>query len=106
MNTTSIQPKSQGNVSEAFKDDVKSDKVKQIPQVDIPSIGLGVMRTSSTIIAVLLQAEDNHSRKEILANMMKQFGFDPQDIAELYHDKSCSKCGISLYMHKKHGGCF
>ena len=78
---------------------------KQSIEFDIPSIGLGTLRTSATWIVLMLMAEDNP--EQIIAGVLKELGISPEDISDHYHDSMCNKCGMSLLLHKQNGGnCF
>ena len=74
-------------------------------RINIPSIGLGTLRTGATWIAVILMAEDDPAK--VLTSVMKELKITPEEIHDDFYDKACSKCGISLLAHRdNYGECF
>lgn len=66
-----------------------------IQTTDLPSCGLGTMRTSGTYIGALLQLEHSHwYRVGILAEVMKAIGVTPEEIADEFSHVACSHCGM------------
>lgn len=102
MSTQSIQPKQKP--MQKRRDDLgppeSSDLLKT--RFDIPSIGVGTLRTSATWIAVMLMAEDNPA--EILADTIKELGISPEEIFDYYHDEMCASCGMSKLLHRQNNG--
>lgn len=94
-----------GNMKSSAKKLGHSSNNTQDIQLNIPSIGVGTLRTSATWIAVMLMAEDNPA--QILAGIMKELSITPEQVSDEYHDKMCSKCGMSLLLHRDNNGeCF
>lgn len=84
---------------------VSTEKFEEIPEIRLPSIGLGTMRTSGTYIALLLQLENKGRRVEIMVNAAKKLGISLEEITDTY--LGCPKCGMSMKPHKARGGhCF
>jgi hypothetical protein len=80
---------------------------REIPEIELLSIGLGTKRTSATYIAVLLQLEAKCERADILVSSAKALGITLEEIQDTFNDKMCSNCGMSMKMHKDRGGkCF
>ena len=77
-------------------------------ELHIPSIGVGVMRTSCSWIVLMLMAEnDKLCQEQVIVEAMKQLEITPEDIAAQYHDKTCGQCGMSLRLHADNDGeCF
>lgn len=74
--------------------------------LSIPDVGYGTSRTSGTYIMLLLSLENHVSRAEILVDVARQLGVTLEELVGRYNDSMCPKCGISLYAHEEHGGCF
>jgi len=85
---------------------VQGEGTKEI-QIEVPSIGVGTMRTSGAWIVLMLAAEDPFQRPQILLEVMKRLGISIQDLQDQQDDKPCGNCGISLLLHRGNGGkCF
>lgn len=79
--------------------------------LDIPSIGVGRLRTSGAWILLMLVAESKGQREEIIARILTELDITPERIRKVMDDKGCPKCGMSLLMHEgrkdgKKGQCF
>ena len=86
-----------------------STKTKKVPGevFDIPSIGVGEMRTVGVWIIIMLAAEDERTRSQIILEVMEHLGISIDDLQAEANDKGCPHCGISLLSHKKNDGkCF
>ncbi|MDD5358209.1 MAG: hypothetical protein PHX80_03630 [Candidatus Nanoarchaeia archaeon] len=78
-----------------------SAEIVQEIKIDLPSLGLGTMRTSETYIYALLKLEnDEDAILGILADVAELFGISGNLIQEKQDDKMCSKCGGSLLHHR------
>ena len=87
--------------------DISAKVFREIPEVDLPSIGLGTCRSSGTYIIALLQLENPGDRVSILVDAAKQLGITLGQIKEEYTDTMCPECGMSMAAHKQNGGeCF
>ena len=87
--------------------DVSTKIFDEIPEIDLPNIGLGTMRTSGTYVALLMQLEDKSQRAKILIDVAKKLGITLEEITDTYLDYGCPKCGMSMKLHKARGGkCF
>lgn len=80
----------------------RKDLVKppELPEIEIPSVGLGTMRTGATLMAILLQAEPESHRPEIMADLLSMFGISGADISDIQNSVSCSNCGMAGYLHE------
>lgn len=73
--------------------------------IEIPSIGVGQMRTSCSWIVLMLMAENSkRTQEKIIVEAMRQLDIAPEDIADQYHDKTCDSCGISIRLHRDNNG--
>ena len=74
-------------------------------RINIPSIGVGELRTGATWIAVMLMTEDNPA--QVIASVMKELKITPQEVHDEYYDEACEKCGLSKLAHRNNNGeCF
>lgn len=90
-----------------MKNELSTTEFQEIPEVNVPSIGLGTHRTSGTYVALLMQLEDKDMRADILVDVAKRLGITLEEIQDTYLDKMCSNCGMSMKLHKKRDGkCF
>ena len=86
---------------------LKDDGRIQDSQIEVPSIGVGTMRTSGAWIVLMLAAETPGMRTSIILEVMKRLGISIQDLQDQQDDKPCGNCGISLLSHRDRGGkCF
>jgi len=75
--------------------------------IEIPSVGVGTLRTTASWLIVMLAAEEPDIRPDIILEAMKYLRITIEDLKEYQKDKACPRCGMSLRMHKKNGGkCF
>jgi hypothetical protein len=83
-----------------MRNEISKEIIQEI-EIDLPSLGLGIMRTSETYIYALLKMEnDKYAVLEILADVAELFGINGNLIQEKQDDKMCSKCGGSLLHHR------
>lgn len=86
---------------------IEKSKKNVLPKFEIPSVGVGTMRTSAAWIILMLAAEDEVTRPLIILEVMKHLEMTVEELQEVSQDKACTKCGISLLAHKRNGGkCF
>lgn len=82
-----------------------STSVRDVPpHVEVPSIGLGTMRSSGTYIVLLLQLEREGIRAGILVQAAKRLGISLEELVDEYTDTACTECGVSILSHRKDGG--
>ena len=61
----------------AHKDNIKTEKIT----IDLPNFGLGIMRTSTAYVALIIQLEGNrHSQIAVLGSVMEHLGIHPEEI--------------------------
>ena len=84
------------------------DEVKEkTPTIDFHVDGLGISRSSGSILLLLLQLEDENMRLRIIVDCAKQLGITLEDLTDAYTDEACGHCGISKMLHKDNNGqCF
>jgi hypothetical protein len=82
---------------------VQGEGTKDI-QIEVPSIGVGTMRTSGAWLVLMLAAEEPFQRPQILLEVMECLGISIQDLQDQQDDKPCGNCGISLLAHRATGG--
>ncbi len=86
----------------------KEDDFGNLPaQINIPTLGVGTLRASGSWIAIMLMAEDERQRADIIVEVMKTLNITISDLDEAWFDSMCPKCGMSMRKHKSnYGNCF
>ncbi len=74
------------------------------PQVNLHARTVGTYFTTGQMIIMILSLEDVHMRAEVLADVCKAMKITPEQIKDEYYDEACSKCGMSLLMHRDEPG--
>lgn len=72
--------------------------------LDVPSIGVGRLRTSGAWVLMMLMAEGKGQREQILVEVMKRLNITPERLRKVMDDKGCPHCGISLLLHEDREG--
>jgi len=77
---------------------VPSESSGSVLQLELPSIGLGIQRTSGTYLALLLHLEADQAAS-VLVEAAKDVGITLEQITEIWNDKMCHKCGMATRFH-------
>lgn len=88
------------------KDKLSRDVKKEIPQTEFPDIGVGIYRTTTSFIVLMLSLEDPDSRADILASAIAEMGINIDDVRDRLDRRMCKKCHLDLAtLCKRRGFC-
>jgi hypothetical protein len=67
-----------------------------VSQVEFPSIGVGILRSTASYIVLFLTLEHPDSRASIIADAMRELGVKLEDVADQMDRTMCPKCHLDL----------